>query len=145
MFKQSTVPASILSALALSAILLCTAILPANAGAPLKGVDVKLGRNPGGGASARTTTDNSGHFGFPRQPAGSYTLSVTKPEAAGDAAMVVTVRGAAGGSITRTSKGATASASKATSAVSLTIDLKSDGKTPLTGTIIRAKSNITNN
>src|ERR1051325_4322329 len=50
-------------------------------GAPLKGVDVKLGRNPGGQAAARTTTDEKGHFTLPVVPSGSYSLTISFPEA----------------------------------------------------------------
>jgi hypothetical protein len=43
------------------------------AGSPLKGIDVKLGKNPGGGCSARTTDANGGaDFGV--WPKGEYTL-----------------------------------------------------------------------
>lgn len=50
-------------------------------GAPLKGVDVKLGRNPGGQAAARTVkTDEKGQFSIPDVPAGSYELTLTLPE-----------------------------------------------------------------
>jgi len=44
------------------------------AGAPLKGVDVKLGKNPGGGCAARTT-DGAGKANFGVWPKGNYTLS----------------------------------------------------------------------
>jgi hypothetical protein len=43
------------------------------AGAPLKGIDVKLGKNPGGGCAARTT-DGGGKADFGVWPKGSYTL-----------------------------------------------------------------------
>lgn len=44
------------------------------AGAPLKGIDVKLGKNPGGGCAARTTSgDGKANFGV--WPKGNYTLS----------------------------------------------------------------------
>src|ERR1700678_3711159 len=43
------------------------------AGAPLKGIDVKLGKNPGGGCAARTT-DSSGKADFGVWPKGNYTL-----------------------------------------------------------------------
>ncbi len=42
-------------------------------GAPLKGIDVKLGKNPGGGCAARTT-DPGGKVDFGVWPEGNYTL-----------------------------------------------------------------------
>jgi len=48
------------------------------AGAPLKGIDVKLGKNPGGGCAARTTgADGTADFGV--WPKGNYTLSFPHP------------------------------------------------------------------
>jgi len=44
------------------------------AGAPLKGIDVKLGKNPGGGCAARTT-NGAGMADFGLWPKGNYTLS----------------------------------------------------------------------
>ena len=44
------------------------------AGAPLKGIDVKLGKNPGGGCAARTT-DEGGKANFGVWPKGNYTLT----------------------------------------------------------------------
>jgi hypothetical protein len=44
-----------------------------SAGAPLKGIDVKLGKNPGGGCAARTT-DAGGKADFGVWPKGNYTL-----------------------------------------------------------------------
>jgi hypothetical protein len=48
-------------------------------GAPLKGIDVKLGKNPGGGCAARTTTDNTGHYTFKNVPIDSYKIYVDIP------------------------------------------------------------------
>jgi hypothetical protein len=48
------------------------------AGSPLKGVDVKLGKNPGGGCAARTT-DATGNADFGVWPKGSYTITITHP------------------------------------------------------------------
>lgn len=50
----------------------------AYAGAPLKGVDVKLGRNPGGSPAARTT-DANGKVTFGVLPRGSYYIQLTTP------------------------------------------------------------------
>ena len=47
------------------------------AGAPLKGIDVKLGKNPGGGCAARTT-DASGTADFGVWPKGNYTLEFAR-------------------------------------------------------------------
>ena len=52
------------------------------AGAPLKGCDVKLGRNPGGSPAARTTTDDQGKFTFDNLPEGKYDLFVSYEQCA---------------------------------------------------------------
>ena len=57
------------------------------AGAPLKGIDVKLGKNPGGGCAARTTND-AGNANFGIWPKGDYTLSFSpaaSPKSSGPA------------------------------------------------------------
>lgn len=67
------------------------------AGAPLKGVDVKLGKNPGGMAAARTT-DRSGSFDFGVLPKGNYRISLVLPSSSNGVAEVI-VKGAVGGSV----------------------------------------------
>jgi len=48
-------------------------------GAPLKGIDVKLGKNPGGGCAARTTSNDSGQYVFNHVDPGSYKIYVDIP------------------------------------------------------------------
>ena len=145
MIKQNTIPAAILSAFALTALFLFSPVMHVEAGTPIRNGDVKLGKNPGGNTAARTTTDSSGHFSFPVQPAGSYTITIASTEPA-----EVTVQGAVGGTIRKSSPTqAAASAARTTAAAPLTVVVKSDGKTPLTGicqsAIVKSKSNISNN
>ena len=54
-------------------VLSLTSVSSALAGAPLKGIDVKLGKNPGGGCASRTT-DAGGKVDFGVWPKGNYTL-----------------------------------------------------------------------
>ncbi len=63
-----------LSAIATAGVLIFFA-QAAFAGAPLKGIDVKLGKNPGGGCAARTT-GASGTADFGVWPKGNYTLEI---------------------------------------------------------------------
>jgi hypothetical protein len=72
-------PVFVLSVLAAAACALLATTVPVRAGAPLKGVDVKLGRNPGGSPAARTT-DAGGKVHFGVLPKGSYYLIVVEPK-----------------------------------------------------------------
>ncbi|MGZ4084677.1 MAG: PKD domain-containing protein [Bacteroidia bacterium] len=58
-------------------------------GAPLKGVDIKLGRNPGGSPAARTTTDNNGNYTFTNVPIGSYKIYVDIPNYGMDSVLAI--------------------------------------------------------
>ena len=131
-------------------------------GAPLKGVDVKLGKNPGGSPAARTT-DQNGKFDFGVLPKGSYYLIVQlseKNRLAGQQGSLastslktcwITINGAKGGVVqkgwdfekNRAFDAATMGTAKAASQEK--IILESDGAHPLNGTIVKSKSNITNN
>ncbi len=60
-------------------------------GGPLKGVDVKLGKNPGGGIQARTMSDSTGHYGFDNLPDDSYRIYVDIPGLPMDSFYIVNV------------------------------------------------------
>ena len=93
------------------------------AGAPLKGIDVKLGKNPGGGCAARTT-DAAGKANFGVWPAGNYNLTFGAPPAStapsnptarsiaptGPTRMHLVISGATGGKIERDLNGSESAA-----------------------------------
>jgi hypothetical protein len=62
--------------LPVAAVVSVIGVQTAFAGAPLKGIDVKLGKNPGGGCAAKTS-DANGNVDFGAWPAGNYTVSIT--------------------------------------------------------------------
>ena len=130
-----------------------------------KGVDIKLGKNPGGSPAARTTTDADGNFTFPVVPAGEYvlTLEIKKEKSNGgliDASdpafrycrITVNLPGSE-----KVEKGYDLTQNKAFDPASdptkqassktkfETFVVRSDGVTPLNGTIVKSKSNISNN
>ena len=92
------------------ALVVLMAVSPALAGAPLKGVDVKLGKNPGGSAAAKTT-DASGNADFGVLTAGEYYVIISLPppppaspgasRTAQPTGAVVTINGAKGGTLTK--------------------------------------------
>lgn len=113
--------------------LLClTAVQYAFAGAPLKGVDVKLGKNPGGTVASRVSGD-AGDVNFGVLPKGSYTLTISAAKVAPNARMArperlhVEIRGTSRAVITHVL--ATASSDAAP------LEIVSDGKTPLVVTV----------
>jgi hypothetical protein len=60
-------------------------------GAPLKGVDIKLGKNPGGNAAARTSTDVNGYYSFTNVPVGNYRIFVDIPNYGMDSVLIVSI------------------------------------------------------
>ena len=128
-------------------------------GAPLKGVDVKLGRNPGGSPAARTT-DKDGKIDWGVLPKGSYFLIVVGPanekavanSASSPETYIVEISGAVGGVIQRGWDPKQKKAFKLPNANTRTatdfqdaIVFDSDGSHPLLTTIVKSKSNISNN
>lgn len=128
----------------------------AHAGAPLKGVDVKLGKSPGGGASARTTNAD-GKIDLGVLPAGSYYLIADAPKGADltkEPDIQLEVHGAKGGTIKKRWSYAQKKAFDVTAdATGRTggeekILFTSDGSHPVeiaATAVVRAKSNISNN
>ena len=105
------------------------------AGVPLKGVDVKLGKNPGGGAAARTT-DQFGGFNFGVLPKGSYKITLVFPAGASkakDLTAEVIVKGAVGGAVDM--KVAAPGSAARNSGHASELVFVSDGIHPITGVV----------
>lgn len=149
---------------------LLAALVPgtSQAGAPLKGVDVKLGRPPGGGGAARTTDEN-GKFDFGVVPKGTYYLSVALHAVPRNAPPTGAAQRGAGSSdpapqtciieligadgvamqigwdLKNGKRLDAANQSAARSGPAGEIIVDSDGQHPLNGSVVKSKSNITNN
>jgi hypothetical protein len=95
------------------------------AGVPLKGVDVKLGKNPGG-STVQRTSDAAGNADFGILPRGSYVLTFSAANVPGakPSTLHFEIRGAAEGPLTHVLPAATAD-------IIVTVVVNSDGKTPL--------------
>jgi hypothetical protein len=140
----------------LSLIAFLTFAAAAYAGAPLKGVDVKLGKNPGGKAAARTTGAD-GKIDFGVLPPGSYYVIIDAGKTAAafrDTLAEIEIKGAKDGAIRKrwdfalrkafdASPGAAARAGGEEKIV-----FTSDGHHPIeiaATTLVKSKSNISNN
>jgi hypothetical protein len=61
-------------------------------GAPLKGIDIKLGKNPGGGCTSRTTVaSGTGTYTFTNIPDGSYSIYADMPNFGMTTVLTVTI------------------------------------------------------
>jgi hypothetical protein len=65
--------------------------LPFIPGGPLKGIDVKLGKNPGGGIQARVNSDTTGFYEFQNVPPGGYKIYVDIPNLPMDSTRELTI------------------------------------------------------
>jgi hypothetical protein len=140
-------------------VLLAVAARAETAGAPLKGVDVKLGRNPGGTALRTVTTDEFGVARLGTLERGSYYLLIAAPTKPADPVVLsLEIRGAMPnpttyrynrrvGTIVSKNNVTVVStvAERAKRELPEKIPFDSDGKHPVMVTIVKSKSNITNN
>lgn len=122
--------------------IVAAAATAALAGAPLKGIDVKLGKNPGGGLASRVT-DAGGQFDFGVVPKGSYRITISVPAAdnsAGQQAIELVVYGASGKPKTSVFQPAPASTARKSGAVIAAdfVDVVADGVHPLMGSVSTA-------
>ena len=107
------------------------------AGAPLKGVDVKLGRPPGGTPVASRVTDKSGKFDFGVLAKGNYQLTIGLPDGTGAGAPVsLVVEGVPTGNVTRVLKVGGANAK--TAGPTPVMEFTADGVHPIAGRISTA-------
>lgn len=170
MRKRKTRFAFILPAGAVAIMFLLAAVIAApkwitpTPGAPLKGVDVKLGKNPGGTAAQRATDDN-GKIDWGPQAQGSYYVEIVPPAKLQTAAKdddanyyIVTISGAhlVGGTkrmawefkkqqfVSPLDNSARTSTPPAYS-LKLQFEVGSGTPAPVQTTIVKSKSNITNN
>src|SRR5262245_52903263 len=113
----------------ISLIILVLTAMPLLAGAPLKGVDVKLGRPPGGTVAARTT-GGDGSFDFGILPKGPY--FITLDGSAGTA--VIILKGVPGGALRKSLAVVNGSATARQPAGSAArLEFSSDGHHPVRG------------
>jgi hypothetical protein len=110
-----------LTAVASASIFICSGT-DAWAGAPLKGIDVKLGKNPGGGCAARAQSCTGGHNVVATGDDGSADFGVL-PEGG----YIVTLDGAAAKSASVTVTGAAESKTADPSGIG-TVSFHADGK-----------------
>ena len=121
------------------------------AGAPLKGVDVKLGKSPGGGAAARTT-NAEGKVDFGVLAAGSYYIVIDSAKTVRESEAQIEIRGTTAGTGKKrwnwAQKKGFGLAAAAREAGADKIAFTSDGKHPIevaATAVVRSKSNIANN
>jgi hypothetical protein len=133
------------------AMLVSLVAMSAWAGAPLKGVDVKLGKPPGGGAAARTT-NTEGKVDFGVLSAGSYYVVIDGAKSVHESEAQIEIHGGSEGTVKKrwnfAQKKAFSLDATAREAGVDKIAFTSDGKHPIevaATAVVRAKSNISNN